>query len=489
MLSARAMLANVGAAVGAALAAGHTIASDPRFSASAAVAILALLLPLVISPLLVTLSLVLLLAWSLAGPQRAIEAIVLAGYVKLLNPGLVVIDTAAGPLVWAVLLVAGLRVLPATRLDDARRLGYLWAFAVLAAVLAAFGSHLKVISLMKVATFAWVISTLFVAYRSLAPAQTRRLATWFATLAVLTVLFSAATLAVPAIAFLRNGTGLQGVFLHPQTLAILVAPPAVYCLTALVLRRGAAAHPLALGFAALAWVVLVLTEARTGMAAAVAGVAAGAGMHLLRKRGNRLFASRARVITAVTAATIVVLIGAAASDRLGSAAGAFLFKRSGQASLGEAFEQSRGAGVAQQWRDFLARPLVGHGFGVFPEAQRETEVIEFRGIPVSAPVEKGFLPTAALEETGIVGLLLLCLALLQLGRLTWQGGDPRWFAVLVACIATNVGEATLLSPGGPGLLLWCLIGLAVQMSQMPASSVVVARPASPARRAHPNVMQ
>jgi hypothetical protein len=50
--------------------------------------------------------------------------------------------------------------------------------------------------------------------------------------------------------------------------------------------------------------------------------------------------------------------------------------------------------------------------------------------------------------------------------MVWRGADPRWFAVYAACLATNIGEATLLSPGGPGMLLWCAIGLCVQVASM-----------------------
>jgi len=45
----------------------------------------------------------------------------------------------------------------------------------------------------------------------------------------------------------------------------------------------------------------------------------------------------------------------------------FVFKQSEQTSVEEAFRSSRGAGIELQWQNFLKEPLVGHGFGVYPE--------------------------------------------------------------------------------------------------------------------------
>ena len=164
----------------------------------------------------------------------------------------------------------------------------------------------------------------------------------------------------------------------------------------------------------------------------------------------------------------LLLFVIARGDVVGKAEG-FLLKRSGESDLSAAFHQSRGAGIASQWRNFVERPLTGHGFGVYAASTAPMYVVEFYGIPISAPVEKGFLPTAVLEETGLVGGLMFLLVLAQLARLAWRSRDARWFGLFAACVATNVGEASMLAPGGPGLLLWCFIALAVNSHRLVAA--------------------
>jgi len=130
-------------------------------------------------------------------------------------------------------------------------------------------------------------------------------------------------------------------------------------------------------------------------------------------------------------------------------------------SLGGAFYESRGSGVLSEWQNFVNRPLTGNGFGVYPDGHFSSGVQYFAGIPISAPVEKGFLPTAVLEEDGIPGALALVVMILLLGREAWRHPDLRWRALFCACLGINIGECVLLAPGGIGMIDWLLIGLAV----------------------------
>jgi hypothetical protein len=457
----------------------RTVSHAPvAFAPGTAVFILLLLLLLTISRVAVVIVLVLLAVWSLLGPARAVQSMALAVIVKYSNPGLVDLGPESGPLLWLVLLTAGLRVLPTLNAADARKLVVVLGFTSLAALLSVFTSHHITVSLLKAATFAWVISTLVVAVRALSAVELARLATWFATLSTLVICLSALTLLAPSVARLLNGTGLQGIFIHPQTLAIVAAPVAAVSLTTVALRKRGVGSLVLLGFTTLAWTVLVLTEARTGVFAATVGVAAGFTMHLWQRRRDPALVSRARLVAVTVAALLAVGTYAVVSGRLSESVDSFLLKRSGENSLGDAFYASRGAGIVSQWRNFLEQPIAGHGFGVYAGDEFQTEVVEFAGIPISAPVEKGFLPTAVLEETGILGGLVFIALMLQLVRLAWRSGDARWFALFCASVATNVGEASMLSPGAPGLLLWCFIVLAIEIGRVTGRPGRAERPAA-----------
>jgi hypothetical protein len=91
----------------------------------------------------------------------------------------------------------------------------------------------------------------------------------------------------------------------------------------------------------------------------------------------------------------------------------------------------------------------------------------FAGIPLSAPVEKGFLPTAVLEETGIFGAVALLYVLWSLGKSAWRSPSLPLVAAFFTCLFVNFGEENLLSPSGIGFYLWTLIALAVRSGRWP----------------------
>ena len=88
----------------------------------------------------------------------------------------------------------------------------------------------------------------------------------------------------------------------------------------------------------------------------------------------------------------------------------------------------------------------------------EDFVVRFQGIPISASVEKGFLPTAVLEETGIIGSSFLVLLLFSISFPIFKYGKPWEIWMFATALLLNAGEAMLLSPGGKGLLIWIVIG-------------------------------
>jgi O-antigen ligase len=209
-------------------------------------------------------------------------------------------------------------------------------------------------------------------------------------------------------------------------------------------------------------VLIVLTRART---AAFATAVALAGVMLSRALSGRKFrqASLLRPLLLLSVAAVVLVGVGLATGKVSKFATDFAFKGTQHENhnLGAAFYDSRGGGVVMEWRHFLNRPLLGNGFGVYPDGTFPSGVTRFAGIPISAPIEKGFLPTAILEEGGLIGAASLALLILWLARRAWRGTDLRWRAMFVACLAINAGECVFLSPGGIGILDWLLMGVAL----------------------------
>lgn len=80
------------------------------------------------------------------------------------------------------------------------------------------------------------------------------------------------------------------------------------------------------------------------------------------------------------------------------------------------------------------------------------------GIPVSATVEKGFMPTAVLEETGVLGAVLILVLLAFLVVPVARYGDIVAFWILSTALLLNFGEMIFFTMGGNGLYLWIVMG-------------------------------
>jgi len=397
---------------------------------------------------------------ALTGPRRAVQALMVATLVAFGNINIIKPAPMEGVLLRLVLVAAVLRILPTIRGTDLRLLWPVWLFSIVEALTSIQTSPAMSISLMKVTEFICGITAVLVAYNHVKPSQLPGLQRWVFTVSLTVVGLSALTLLKPGLGLGGDG-GLQGLLNQPQALGIFMAPFAAWFIAGtLLMRRQATRLEL---FAALSLLVLiVLSKARTaGFAAAIGVIVVVVGRALGRRRMGQ--AALGRPILIGILACMIIAGLAVSTGAVSKIANEYLYKSSfGHATnLDQAFYASRGGGALGEWDDFLRKPLLGNGFGVYPDGHFPSGVQRFDGIPISAPVEKGFLPTAVLQEGGALGGALLLLIVGTLCRRTWRNTDLRWRAMFVACLGVNAGECVFMSPGGFGMFEWLLLTLAM----------------------------
>lgn len=411
-----------------------------------------------------------LILYSLAGPAHMIRAVALSVVLKYINPALGSYNATAGLLFWLLLLCVGLRYLPMLSPRHLKLLLPVWAFAIVAAVLSYFSSKAVPVSLMKVGTFAWVIPSILVCFLSLTEADYKSLRNWSITFSLVIVILSALTLIQPGIAYANVPGSLQGILNQPQALGIFVAPLCAWSLAGLIAMRGKS-RPHEIAAAILIAAVMVLTLARTAAVAACIGVVIAAAIPLLAGVRSSAQASTGRIIGIVMLGVLTIFFASLLTGALETAVNDFILKR-GNEDIGTAFYESRGWGIVSQWRNFLERPLLGNGFGVFANGEFPAGIVEWHGIPISAPVEKGFLPTALLEETGLIGAFLFVLTITLAAREVHRNTDLRWVAAFWAAIMVNLGEAVILAPGGLGLHVWLILGMCIASGKLAADTIM-----------------
>jgi len=398
--------------------------------------------------------------WALLGPRQAIEALSLGVIIKYLNPSVFSFSPEFGLITWVLLIVAGLRLLLSASWRHLRLMLPLLAFSSTIALLMLFQSNRYLsVSAMKLLTFTYGASVLLAGYAALKEEDAKILVTWFFSLVTTVVLLSLSTFAFPSVAYARTGGigGFQGILSHPQTFGPILAPIVCWLLASMLYDKGTKIIKPGL-IVLLLLGLMIMSKARTSVVMVVLSLIATYWVVFFGKKRFPSFRI-GRTLAMSLSGMVVLAIGLVSSTALRGELMGFIFKY--QATNIDEALISRSGGIESQWHSFLQSPVFGHGFGIYPWGDFPSGVVEVMGIPISAPVEKGFLPTAILEEIGLIGALAFLLFIVWMGKRAARQGDVRWLAVFFACIFVNVGEMVFFSVGGIGLFYWLLLGLSM----------------------------
>lgn len=393
------------------------------------------------------------------GPAAVIQSLLALVTIKFLNDALYDFPPYFGLLAWLALFVSAVIVSTRCRKQALPILLPLWVFVVVVAVITPFASSDPTVSWFKLVSFLVGASTAIVASSALGDEGARFLRAWLPSVTLAIVVVSVATFPFPGVSFRTAPNLFQGVLNHSQALAAVLAP-----LLALLASRWLFYRTTFQRFDRVALLttaaMVIATNARTAVIAVALGIGCTALLGLFQNRR-----SRRRSGNALAVGTLIGLLAVGAVFANSTARDAvleFVFKHSTEATVEDAFMASRGAGIAGQWGSFLESPLLGNGFGVYPEGWTISKPVIVFGLPISAPVEKGFLPTAILEEVGLSGTLAFLVLVITMVRSVTSKGDMAWTAVLLTCLFVNIGEAVFFSLGGLGLYFWLWMGLALR---------------------------
>ena len=390
--------------------------------------------------------------YALGGWAHVVRSLWLSWLLMMLNTGLVPESSASSLGRYVVLAGAVVSIVArwhAQRTRARARVTALWATLGLGAAIAVHSllfSSVVDVSVLKTAAWTAAAAALCVAWSAMPLSERRRTEEH-----IYAGLVATAVLSVPLVVagpgYLRNGTGFQGVLNHPQafgpTMAILGAwqLAKILSLGATWLRLAGVA--LTLGFVA-------MSESRTGLFALALGILVGvAGSQWKAVHGG----SARRVRIGVLAIASVLLATPFAADSMWG----FLQKRSSSATVIDMYDASRGRLMRAMLANIEQRPIVGIGFGVASEASAMVVARdEMFGLPVGAAIEKGVLPLAIVEEVGVLGAVAVVAWLFVVMRGAMRGGVAAG-AVSWTAVLTNLGESTLFSPGGLGLLVLMVV--------------------------------
>lgn len=266
----------------------------------------------------------------------------------------------------------------------------------------------------------------------------------FTVISMAVVFWSLISIPFPEFSYARNGVGLQGIATHPNLFAVFLAPMCFYSLARLI-ARPTLMDTLCFG---IIFTTLTLSQSRTSIFSVILALViyfffAKDILHLYTKR---------LVFSFVPLVLITVVFAAPISDFVLS-----VMTKGGGGSItfAESVERSRGALFMAQTQNIAENPLLGIGFKILSTGASNSF---FEASSTDNAYEKGVFLLALIEELGIFGGILFFAVLYSMLRHIFRREvrSPIFF-IPVCFLFTTFGEATLLSIGSNGPLIWASI--------------------------------
>lgn len=405
-------------------------------------------------------------AYAAAGSRQTLEAFLLSWFVTMINPAI------APPLQFGevgryiVILSASmahflrfLYRLPS--IEIYRSTFFILVLSIFMLLHSALLSHMPTVSFFKSIIWLLVIVNIVVATNRLddieiATAQ-RNIYSF------ISIVLCAGVFLLPTSAgFFRNGVGFQGFLNHPQVFGAVAAILATRCLAVELQRSRFNVINLTMIFA-LTFLVF-LSQTRTALLALIISLIFGFALTIFQTKRSRrkmagVFSTKGLFFLGIISVAVI-----SNWSTLSTVVKEFLSKGTDaqRVSLVNQYETSRGILLDRAIENIRDYPISGVGFGV-PSLETKTQptLDPLFGIPISFPVEKGNAFFAIIEETGFIlgGFILLWLGIRLFSSVRYGLS-----AIMVAsfCLASNVGEAVIFSPGGQGMLILLLFFMSTQ---------------------------
>jgi hypothetical protein len=410
--------------------------------------------------------------WAMTDTKSALKALTVSYIALIANKAYVPKNMAFAPGRILLLFIVFARVA-----YDYRRFGLsllrqkyilsLVLFSFVCVVLAFVNQYFFMISALKIGLFS-VGCILVLLSSELLKRDSTEMSCWYFSLFAVIALLGAASipLGISSNMFVIGYAGsiFNGPFVHSQTLGPVAALILIYLLyfffnSPYKLRW--LSIPLSLCFL----YFLYRTNSRTALIAFLGG----AGVFVLSTflgstRGRfkiRLNVSKPMLVVMVFAGlmsigTLELVTGGGVSSKVVG----FIVKYGGSSLATEDLMSTRQGQIDMMMLSIREKPMTGISFGTSMDPRfAETATL------LTAPTEKGFLPLAILEETGVIGTFFFLVFLITLlGSLIRARNTPA-VGMFVGFLFANCGEMMFFSFGGQGGFNWLLFGGAVILGE------------------------
>ena len=405
--------------------------------------------------------------------EGAVKAMSMSAIIIVANPYLIDINIVHTFLRFPLIAVAGSRIFwEASRsgLFAGPHLKALLVFGAVAFVLAAINQYFFMVSFLKLGVFIYGAYAIMLA-TDMGRFSSSDLTVWFCSLVLFYVAGNLLAYAL-GVGYAFRGrlleatdvTGLAGITNHPQAQGPLSAISFVYAFCVYLFTPYRARWVMGIVAPVLLF-LCYMSAARTGLFAALLAVGIIVGMAFMMRGGRkriRLNISTAQIVIIGSFAVVGFIVveattGAAITQKASDFALKAIRSGGGFFSFMSMFE-SRMPLIEASWGSFLQQPLTGIGFGTSVDPLFAATATLF-----SAPTEKGFLPSALLEEVGIFGALCFVVFLIAFFVHYWKARNIIALGMMACLLLLNFGEMMFFAFGGIGLYCWSMVGAGIAL--------------------------
>jgi len=415
-----------------------------------------------------------LIVMAVKSPEGALKALSLSLMVTTINQAFVSLSIvfAIGRMV-ILFVVAGRFMYDLSKIrGNFMERGYIWllfGFCAVAAMGSVLNGYFVVVSLLKLLAFsAGILAILLGA--DVVRVRSSDLTCWcfsiitFCVLLGLVGLVTGVGYGMEDIAFEVQAPFFKGAFYHSQSLGAIGAMMLVYLFT-LYLFSPYRYKWATLGLMLVLAYQLYLTASRTGMATAMIGCGATLCLAYLTPatahRRVRFYLSKLQLtVMGVVGFTLMIFVNFFTGNSVLKGVVSVLLKYGDQEALSwTSLFRTRMPLMEFMMANAKTSLLTGIGFGTSYDPKFVQAATWY-----SAPTEKGFIPLAVLEETGVSGSLFFWSFIALFVIYLIRESNISGFGIFVTFMSANLGEMVFFSFGGAGGMCWFVVAAGLVLS-------------------------
>ena len=414
--------------------------------------LLAIILRLI--PLTADFSYLILAVYALLGRQQIIEALLLSWLFTMLNSSLVPDVEYASFTRYIIILSCFTSIFFRLNFRKIEKITLVtFGLGIFFIIHSIFFSKIPEISILKGLNWIVVIMTLLLVWQNMDSLEHKETEKQITRILSIIVLFSVLILPFPDIGFNLNERYFQGVLNHPQAFGMTAAALGAIFIGQLFVQNRSILLSVIMIVICIA--SIKLSGSRTSGLALLSAVIISSLLLPIDtiKIIKSFFFSINKLIIVLSLLILIIISAPDIFDLIIS----FMTKMQTDTtnSAITSFQNSRGVLYEPMITNIVNTPFKGIGFGLASDLE-VMDIKYFKGIPVSAPIEKGVLPLAVLEEVGVFGFIFFIIWILILIKKAIANSFGA-LIVLLTFLLFNLGEAGLFSANGYGMLYLIVI--------------------------------